>query len=112
MTECDKVCDMLVDYINRRLPPSENGEIVKHLACCESCRLEAATLIKIKDLVQAGMSPVPQDVLDSAFRKIPKKEELVYDMLNPGTYFSMVFDLISYSLSPVRQIIRLAEQAM
>ena len=35
---CEKICEMLVDYADGRLPAGESGEVAEHLAKCKQCQ--------------------------------------------------------------------------
>jgi anti-sigma factor RsiW len=41
---CEDIAEMLVDYTDERLPPSESAKVGKHLAKCESCRATVKAL--------------------------------------------------------------------
>jgi len=111
MTDCERISDSLIDYINRRLTQEQNGEIVSHLAVCHSCRREAADLIRFKKLEQERMADVPQEIMDTAFLRIPKDDKFLDDIIDFHPYH-VVFNLIRYSLTAVNQTIQLAQQAI
>lgn len=111
MPDCEKISDLLIDYINRRLTQNENSEIIVHLAECPSCRKEVSELIKIRNMEQSAMGDIPDDILNSAFDRIPEKEITLDGTLNSGSVF-MALDLIRYSLSAARQTLQLARQAI
>lgn len=111
MTDCERTADLLMDYINRRLTQQESSEIIIHLATCPSCRKETAKLIKVKDLEQNSMIDIPDDILQSAFDKLPPNGSILDAILQSDSCF-MAFDLIKYSILTAQQTIQLAKQAM
>lgn len=107
--DCEKIQDMLTEYVNRHLPENENIVVISHLAVCKHCREEAALLIKIKNLTETAETEVPFEILNSAFKKIPYDETPIDVILNSGSVF-MAFDIIRYVFTETKQTIRLACQ--
>lgn len=107
--DCEKIQDMLTEYVNRHLPENENIVVISHLAVCRHCREEAALLIQIKKLTEAAETEVPFEILNSAFEKIPHDETSLDTILNSGSVF-MAFDIIRYVFTETKQVIRLACQ--
>jgi anti-sigma factor RsiW len=50
--DCKKVCLMLQDEIDGRLPPSEAAEILRHLESCRYCAEEAVSYRRVGELVR------------------------------------------------------------
>jgi len=111
MDECEKVSELLLDYMNRRLSRNENIAAAKHLAECRHCRSELALFLGIRNLAQEGISPTPQDIADTAFDRIPGTEGTLAAALNFRQYFK-AFDYIHDALSVVNHVMKLAQQAM
>jgi len=111
MNDCERISDLMPDYIKRKLTREQNGEIVSHLAVCPGCRGETADLIRIIKLEQDRMTDVPQEIMDTAFLLIPKGGSLLDDIVNLNPY-PVVYDLIDYSLTVVKQAMQLARQAI
>jgi predicted anti-sigma-YlaC factor YlaD len=111
ITDCEKINDLLTDYINRKLPENENNIVISHLAVCKQCRAEAAMLLKIKALSEAVIKEAPSEIIYSAFEKIPHDETTLYDILNSGSVF-MAFDIIRYTISTANKTIKLACQVL
>ncbi len=111
MNECERICELLLDYINRRLTQDKKTIVVKHIAECQYCRSELAALIRIRNLAQAKIPTIPQNIIDSAFDKIPDNKRTLGTILNLGQYFK-VFDSLSVTMSIVKQIMQLAQQAI
>jgi|BioPla2DNA2_1021312.scaffolds.fasta_scaffold07536_4 hypothetical protein len=105
MTECNKISGMLVDYVNRKLQEDENAQVINHLAHCVCCRKEAADYIALKKLALEDMSPIPQDILDSAFNRIHQEK----DILNS---FKVAFETVKYSILIFEQTLSLAAKVM
>src|SRR5665647_1939401 len=93
--DCEKIQDMLTEYLNRNLQENENIVVISHLAVCRHCREEAALLIQIKNLAEAAVTEVPAELFNSAFEKIPCDETPIDIILNSGSVF-MAFDIIRY----------------
>jgi anti-sigma factor RsiW len=47
---CEDIAEMLVDYTDDRLPPTESAKMCEHLAKCESCRATVKALKKSLNL--------------------------------------------------------------
>lgn len=105
MTECEKINDMFCDYLNGKLSKSENYMVINHLATCKNCVAEIATLIRIKNIEQKKLKSIPQDILSSAFDRIPDKEIA-------ESPFSIAFDSIYNSMRIIKQTIRFATQVI
>ncbi|MDF2539971.1 MAG: hypothetical protein K0S76_2992 [Herbinix sp.] len=108
---CEHIEELLMDYINRNLTKEENSRIILHLSSCKSCQKEMAELILLKKQLQLSMSEVPKDVRDSAYAKLPQKSRDLEDILQSKSPF-MAFELLDYTLAPVKQTIRLALQGL
>lgn len=108
--DCEKIQDMLTEYVNRNLPENENIVVISHLAVCRHCREETALLIKIKKLTETAETEVPFDILNAAFAKIPHDETTLDTILNSGSVF-MAFDIIRYVFKVTNNTIRLAYQS-
>jgi anti-sigma factor RsiW len=50
--DCSKVCRMLQDEIDGRLPPAEAEEVRRHLESCGSCAAEAAAYRRVGDMLR------------------------------------------------------------
>lgn len=111
ITDCEKINDMLTDYINRILPENENNIVISHLAVCRHCREEAAMLIKIKGLTETVLGEVPSEIYYSAFEKIQHDETTLGRILNSGSVF-MAFDIIRYTISTANRVVKLACQVL
>ncbi|MHB1154458.1 MAG: zf-HC2 domain-containing protein [Eubacteriales bacterium] len=107
--DCEKIQDMLTEYINRSLPESENIAVISHLAVCKHCREQAALVIKIKKLTETAETEVPFEILNAAFEKIPYDETPLDAIINSGSVF-MAFDIIRYVLTASKQTIKFACQ--
>lgn len=107
--DCEKIQEMLTEYINRKLPENENIVVISHLAVCRNCREEAALIIKIKKLTENAVTEVPFEILHSAFEKIPHDETPLDIILNSGSVF-MAFDIIRYVFTATKQTIMYACQ--
>ncbi|HEY8350091.1 MAG TPA: zf-HC2 domain-containing protein [Clostridiales bacterium] len=111
MDECERVSELLLDYMNRRLSGNENIAAAKHLAECRRCRNELAVLLRIRNLAHEGISPIPQDIADTAFDKIPDTKGTLAAALNLRQYFK-AFDYLHDAMSVVNHVMKLAQQAM
>lgn len=110
MIECEKICDMLIDYANRNLTQNENSKIILHLSECESCRKELADILLISRQLSEQMADVPIEVQEAAYQKISKKPIKTLDeIINSQSPF-MVFEIINYILEPTKKSINLALQ--
>lgn len=102
--KCASIQEQLLDYLNRRLAPEENSEIVRHLASCPVCRAETADLLHLREIAQKLAPVMPQGVRQCAFQEIFQKEKN-----------SSLLKELAKSLEPakdslllVKQIVRLA----
>jgi predicted anti-sigma-YlaC factor YlaD len=107
ITDCEKISELLPDYINRALPADMNNIVISHLAACRECREETALLIKIKSLAEADAKEVPREIIRSAFVKIPREKTVLEKILSSGSVF-MAFDIIRYSLYTADRTIKFA----
>lgn len=73
--KCASIQEQLLDYLNRRLTPEENSEIVRHLASCPVCRAETADLLHLREIAQKLAPVMPQGVRQCAFQEIFQKEK-------------------------------------
>lgn len=108
---CEKVSDLLVDYINQRLTRSEINGVIKHIAVCRNCRIELALLIRIRDFARENYAPVPKDIIDTAFDKIHDEENTLNAILSSNSY-SMPLDLLCYLMSTVKQSMSIIRDVM
>jgi predicted anti-sigma-YlaC factor YlaD len=111
MERCEEIEAMLLDYINRNLSREENSKVIVHLSRCENCRRETAELLNIKRQLTLQAADVPDEILRSAYDKIPRKEKNLDDILSSNSPF-MAIDLIRYTMEPVRKTIQLALQGL
>lgn len=111
MNNCEKISEMLIDYINRRLSSSDNSEVVFHLASCPACRNEVAQLILLKKVATENLVDIPDDVLSCAFNKIHSEKSTLDEILDSGSYY-MAFDLVNYVMSLMKNTVQLAKQAI
>jgi anti-sigma factor ChrR (cupin superfamily) len=109
MTEdCEKICEMLIDYVNRNLTQTENFQVILHLSECENCRKETADIIAISKLVSEQQASVPIDIQKSAFDKIPQKHEKTLDDIINSPSPLMAFEIMNYVLIPAKKTLNLA----
>ncbi len=69
---CQALLGSLSEYIDGELPANLCGEIEKHLAACENCRIVLNTTKRTIDLVQipSPQETVPPDVRDRLFKRL------------------------------------------
>lgn len=105
MIECNEISEMLVDYVNQRLQEAENIQVINHLAQCKCCRSDTAAYISLKKHTFERMTPIPKDIMDSAFNKIHSQE----DVLNSC---KLAYETVKYSMLILKQTIALVRQAI
>lgn len=81
MTDCEKICELLPEYLNGGLSREERGEVARHLAVCRDCRSEAAFLIRLKKASESLFS-APGGETGGAFDRVP---ELADEARRPGS---------------------------
>lgn len=109
MSDCEKISDMLLEYINKRLSLKENSEVVLHLAACQECRKEVSQLIYIRNIALSSMADIPEDIMKAAFEKIEKST--LEQIIDSGSYY-MAFDLVNYVMALIQNTVQLAKQAI
>lgn len=61
MTACSKVVDLLVDYLETRLPPRTQADLERHLEACPSCvahvRTYRSTVALLRSLSDEDLPP-------------------------------------------------------
>lgn len=105
MTECNEISEMLVDYVNRRLQKVENIQVINHLAQCKCCRSDAAAYISLKNHALESTTPIPKDMMDSAFNKIHSQEGALNSC-------KLAYETVKYSMLILKQTITLVRQAI
>ncbi|NLN55504.1 MAG: zf-HC2 domain-containing protein [Clostridiales bacterium] len=69
--DCGVILEMLPDYLNKNnLSREVRAEVVNHLALCQSCRAEAAFLIKLKGMAKVLQPEIPEEITETAFKKL------------------------------------------
>lgn len=110
--ECGMISDMLPDYLNRNgnLSRDEITRILSHLAACESCRNEMAFLLALKKMSEALAADVPEEIMNSAFRKINEASDGCdrEDVLTVSTAFGLIRD----ALFTARRVVKFAYQCL
>jgi hypothetical protein len=110
MNECEKICDILIEYANRNLTKSENSKIILHLSKCEACRKELADILIISKQLSEQMADVPIEVQEFAYQKISKNPNKTLDEIISSKSPFMVFEILNYILEPTKKSIDLALQ--
>lgn len=100
MKECEKINDMFCDYLNGKISADGKSMVVNHLATCKNCMTEIAALIRIKNIEENKLKPVPAEILNSAFDRIPDKK-------TAESLWTISFGSVYYSMRIIRQTIRL-----
>jgi anti-sigma factor RsiW len=76
---CRRVVDMVTDYLEGELAPSECAQLEQHLVICDPCvhYLEQSrlTVEAIKRLPRDPVAPAARDALMSAFRKFKNEDK-------------------------------------
>lgn len=104
MIDCRNNQDILIDYLNNRLPQEDKFKVVAHLADCEDCRKEMAFLINLKNKQMHNLKEVPESVELSAFNLIPEVKPESRSLL----HLDQVYDslaLVGHTVRFVFQII-------
>ena len=69
MSELCKYDEQVLDYLYEELAPSDRAAFAEHLAGCESCRRELASLSGVR----AHVAELPQPELRSEERRVGKE---------------------------------------
>lgn len=99
MKLCDEMDDLFVKYLCGNTTKEETRACLSHLASCPNCRKEIAFLIALKKEAGQHQIEVPEEVLFTAFSKIPndRKQESVNSIL------AQLYE----SLQPVQEVFTL-----
>jgi len=102
MDECSIISDLLIDYINRNLTREENSRVILHLSRCNGCLDELKEIIELRDMLNAQLKDVPEDIKATAYDKLKQDNQRLTKILESKSPF-MAFDLIGYALKPLQE---------
>lgn len=102
MDNCGNISDLLLDYVNRNLSMEENSRVIMHLSQCKGCLNELADIIALRDMLNAQLKELPEDIRAAAYDKVREKDSHVADIMKSKSPF-MAFELINYLLEPVNE---------
>ena len=105
MESCNKIIDILPEYISKKTTKKQNAEIARHIALCTSCKSDLAFWFSV-DHTMRQMETKKIDY-QALFAKLPDKETKLDRIINSSSY-NIAFDLIHYALSAIRTTYRLA----
>jgi anti-sigma factor ChrR (cupin superfamily) len=118
MPECRWVQDRLADYMNRQLCEEDEAVLLHHLAACPECRSALAEFIFLKNLSDAFLEDVPEEISNSAYDKIcclpanpkPSVEKSISDVIVLCLDYPM--NVIRTILSLVSKVSKLYEEGL
>lgn len=70
---CDRVRDLLADYLEDRLQAAERGAVRLHLAACRACRREAAARDPLQILAPLSVDELPERYREGFWAEIQAK---------------------------------------
>ncbi|MCL2663999.1 MAG: zf-HC2 domain-containing protein [Defluviitaleaceae bacterium] len=117
ITDCDRISEILPEYINKTTTPKQNAAIARHMAVCASCRSDFALWLSVSREFEkaAAAAPDPHAMLS----KLPRENEkqTVYECAelericrsgSPNT----AFEVLGYVFGMARSAYRLAGLAV
>ena len=107
MCSCEKIIEILPEYINKNTTRKENSEIARHISLCFSCRADFALWLSVERSMRKMETKAPAIDYQALFSKLPEKETELNKIINSGSY-NMAFDLIRYAFLAVKTTYRLA----
>lgn len=114
--ECDKITEMMPEYLNHTLTGPEAASVLSHLAQCESCRKEIAFLLSLQRASEVFMADVPKEIAGSVFKKVSEaqdvetQEEEVLTVAKALEYIRNAFFVSRNTLSVSQKTIKFAYQ--
>jgi predicted anti-sigma-YlaC factor YlaD len=115
--ECDKITEMLPEYLNHTLSGPETARVLSHLAQCETCRKETAFLLSVQKACESFAADVPKEIACSVFKKVSEAQgtETQEEVLTVAKAFEFIRNAFSASrntLSVSQKVIKLAYQSL
>lgn len=108
--QCNAVQDLMVEYISQNLSRDDVNTVIIHLSQCKTCRKELSELIALKKQLNSLMADVPLDIKKSVFESIPKKSNILVDILRAISPFESS-NITEYAFGLVNKIVKIVLQS-
>ena len=103
MTNCEKVMQILPEYIGKSTTKHQNAEIALHISLCPECMSDLAFWLSVNRAAKTKELPNFAVMFD----KLPKKRTELQKILDSGSP-GMAFDVVRYVFSIINETYRLA----
>ena len=106
MISCDKVAEVLPEYVGKSTSERQNAEIALHISLCPECLGELAFWFSVKQAAKSEELPNFAEMFDN----LPSKRTELQKILESGSP-GMAFDVIRYVYSIINDTYKLASLA-